>query len=478
MLAAGARALAPRARARARASSPARAHLPFASASLAGVAAAPEGGETPTPRPRARVREGDELADVENQLVLEPVVRFDDEDDSHAAARPRVAAASHGQVGLAPDVVHPERDPHPPPDTGSVDLKTYSDEDIATMQVDAPKHAAVVTRSPPGWTMRKRISGARRGTPSRDALSRVRKHGRAAPLLPRRSSRACATSTRRAAGRRTSPSPRTSAARRASAATRTTATCSITSGGLRSERYDPLETVALHDDPNAAIENLVQFGPARLPRRRDAAFANVVLAQGLTDQRQWFSGPSLRRDGKTTRVLEVATERVCHRGTKITPWLPPGAASPRTPPRPLFQLDACQHGTKATQHLPPFSRTRRAARVRRGDQRPHRDARGVDGAWNVFADLDADGEPIHWGDWAITCDDPAFFGKGAPDSGENYGPAPDLDHANPELRFALKRWMAWLRDEIGFGGFRFDFVRGFAPEYVEEYIRSAPARNG
>jgi alpha-amylase len=30
-----------------------------------------------------------------------------------------------------------------------------------------------------------------------------------------------------------------------------------------------------------------------------------------------------------------------------------------------------------------------------------------------------------------------------------------------------------LRDEIGFGGFRFDFVRGFAPEYVEEYIKSA-----
>ena len=39
------------------------------------------------------------------------------------------------------------------------------------------------------------------------------------------------------------------------------------------------------------------------------------------------------------------------------------------------------------------------------------DARGVDGAWNVFADLDADGEPIHWGDWAITCDDPAFSGR-------------------------------------------------------------------
>jgi hypothetical protein len=101
------------------------------------------------------------------------------------------------------------------------------------------------------------------------------------------------------------------------------------------------------------------------------------------------------------------------------------------------------------------------------------DAVGEEGAWNVYADLDQDGEPVHWGQWAITCDDPLFHGKGGYDSGENYGPAPDLDHANPDLRFTLKRWLVWLRDEIGFGGFRFDFVRGFAPEYVEEYIKSA-----
>ena len=104
----------------------------------------------------------------------------------------------------------------------------------------------------------------------------------------------------------------------------------------------------------------------------------------------------------------------------------------------------------------------------------HRTADFVDpetGVYNVFADLDPDGEKVSWGAWAITCDDPHYGGKGSPDSGENYAPAPDLDHQNPELRATLKRWMAWLRDEIGFGGFRFDFVRGYAPEFVEEYAR-------
>ena len=34
------------------------------------------------------------------------------------------------------------------------------------------------------------------------------------------------------------------------------------------------------------------------------------------------------------------------------------------------------------------------------------------------------GTPIDWGRWAITSDDPEFGGKGAKDTGEDYGPAP------------------------------------------------------
>ena len=36
----------------------------------------------------------------------------------------------------------------------------------------------------------------------------------------------------------------------------------------------------------------------------------------------------------------------------------------------------------------------------------------------------------------------------------------DLDHTNEEVRAALKDWLSWLRHEIGFMGWRFDFVKG------------------
>lgn len=55
-------------------------------------------------------------------------------------------------------------------------------------------------------------------------------------------------------------------------------------------------------------------------------------------------------------------------------------------------------------------------------------------------------------------------------AGDDYGPAPDLDHLNPDLRAALKDWLKWLQDDIGFGGWRLDFVKGYGAKYVEEYI--------
>ena len=416
----------------------------------------------------------------------------DDEDDSHAAARAaRVAAASHGQVwDSRPDVVHPERDPHPPPDTGSVDPKTYSDEDIATMQVDALKHAAVVD----SVTAR---------------LDREEKDHREknAPRYAPPATHFPAYENTDASGLPLPPTPEFSSLRHVNEEGRRPPHVAVPTDASSKacvcrytydrnvldhlgedyvlERYDPLETAALHDDPNAAIENLVPFSVRRACRAdADAAFANVVLAQGFDwTSAKRFSGPSSFEEGPkkddasywkwlTERVCAIAELGITHL------WLPPPShsASPEgyLPGR-LFQLDASRYGTKADLKALCAALRERGVTPVCDVVINHRtaDARGVDGAWNVFADLDADGEPIHWGDWAITCDDPAFFGKGGPDSGENYGPAPDLDHANPELRFALKRWMAWLRDEIGFGGFRFDFVRGFAPEYVEEYIRSA-----
>jgi alpha-amylase len=46
-----------------------------------------------------------------------------------------------------------------------------------------------------------------------------------------------------------------------------------------------------------------------------------------------------------------------------------------------------------------------------------------------------------------------------------------LQQQNPELRAALKDWLNWLSDDIGFDCWRFDFAPGYAPQYIQEYIK-------
>lgn len=44
----------------------------------------------------------------------------------------------------------------------------------------------------------------------------------------------------------------------------------------------------------------------------------------------------------------------------------------------------------------------------------------------------------------------------------------DLDHMNPDLRDSLVDWLNYLHDYVGFQGWRFDFVRGYAAKYTAE----------
>ncbi|KAI7843850.1 hypothetical protein COHA_002401 [Chlorella ohadii] len=93
------------------------------------------------------------------------------------------------------------------------------------------------------------------------------------------------------------------------------------------------------------------------------------------------------------------------------------------------------------------------------------------GKWTVYRDkVPHPGSSIAWGRWAITCNDPSFCGQGAPDSGEDYGPAPDLDHTNPVVRDGIVDWLNWLHSHVGFEGWRFDFVKGYHPRFTAEYI--------
>lgn len=64
-----------------------------------------------------------------------------------------------------------------------------------------------------------------------------------------------------------------------------------------------------------------------------------------------------------------------------------------------------------------------------------------------------------------------FPGNALKSDGSNgtYGPARDLDHKNPAVRQEIKNWMNFLKNDIGFDGWRYDFVHGYDPIYNKEY---------
>ncbi|XP_050236433.1 alpha-amylase 3, chloroplastic isoform X2 [Mercurialis annua] len=92
------------------------------------------------------------------------------------------------------------------------------------------------------------------------------------------------------------------------------------------------------------------------------------------------------------------------------------------------------------------------------------DFQNQNGVWNVF------GGRLKWDDRAIVADDPHFQGRGNKSSGEFFHAAPNIDHSQDFVREDIKEWLCWLRDEIGYDGWRLDFVRGFWGGYVKDYM--------
>ncbi|XP_002988323.2 uncharacterized protein LOC9662716 [Selaginella moellendorffii] len=89
------------------------------------------------------------------------------------------------------------------------------------------------------------------------------------------------------------------------------------------------------------------------------------------------------------------------------------------------------------------------------------------GVWNIF------GGKLSWGPEAIVNDDPNFQGRGNPSSGDIFHAAPNIDHSQAFVRKDIKEYLDWLKTEIGYDGWRLDFVRGFWGGYVKEYIEAS-----
>jgi len=92
-------------------------------------------------------------------------------------------------------------------------------------------------------------------------------------------------------------------------------------------------------------------------------------------------------------------------------------------------------------------------------------AQDSSGNWNIYHF--PSGKAL-WEQWAIVGGDTG--GQGAADTGDDFGAAPDVDMTNARVRTDIVEWLEWLKSEVGFTGWRFDFSKGYAGDYVKQFV--------
>eukprot|EP01024_Parvocaulis_polyphysoides_P023642 TRINITY_DN21843_c0_g3_i3.p1 TRINITY_DN21843_c0_g3~~TRINITY_DN21843_c0_g3_i3.p1 ORF type:complete len:697 (+),score=155.82 TRINITY_DN21843_c0_g3_i3:52-2142(+) len=151
-------------------------------------------------------------------------------------------------------------------------------------------------------------------------------------------------------------------------------------------------------------------------------------------------------------------------------WLPPptDSVSPQGYlPRDLYDLN-CQYGSEGDLRdcisLLHENNLMAIADIVVNHRCAHQ--QGSDGKWNVF------GGRLAWDATAICCNDHNFGGRGKHKSGELYAAAPNIDHTNQKVQKDIIEWLNYLRNSVGFDGWRFDFVKGYSAEFTKMYVDS------
>ncbi|KAF9611574.1 hypothetical protein IFM89_033578, partial [Coptis chinensis] len=81
---------------------------------------------------------------------------------------------------------------------------------------------------------------------------------------------------------------------------------------------------------------------------------------------------------------------------------------------------------------------------------------GHGGRYNPYDEV-----PLSWDERVVTS---CSGGLGNQSTGDNFHEIPNIDHTQTFVRKDIIQWLSWLRNNVGFQDFRFDFAKGYPDE--------------